>query len=150
MRKKSLPILVAGILSGICVAQAQEFTALPAARSATIRREPPPWSLSSEYSLHGLRKRTSPAPELRYEIGGAPAERAQRSVLLRSESAARRQDPNREVALWRLTIGNTAAGNWSPYPDRALDARNLRFPLPRNLTPDKRPEHIRQLDKLKH
>ena len=132
MRKKSLPILVAGILSGICIAQAQEFTALPAARSATIRREPLPWSLSSEYSLHGLRKRTSPAPELRYE------------------SAARRQDPNREVALWRLTIGNTAAGNWSPYPDRALDARNLRFPLPRNLTPDKRPEHIRQLDKLKH
>ena len=126
MRKKSLPILVAGILSGICIAQAQEFTALPAARSATIRREPLPWSLSSEYSLHGLRKRTS------------------------SESAARRQDPNREVALWRLTIGNTAAGNWSPYPDRAPDARNLRFPLPRNLTPDKRPEHIRQLDKLKH
>lgn len=33
---------------------------------------------------------------------------------------------------WRITVGNTAAENWSPHPDRELDARRLTFPMRRN------------------
>ena len=36
-------------------------------------------------------------------------------------------DPGIDVGDWRFSIGNN--GNWSPYPDRELDARNIRFPL---------------------
>lgn len=29
----------------------------------------------------------------------------------------------------RIAAGNTAIQNWSPYPDRALDARVIRYPM---------------------
>ena len=37
-----------------------------------------------------------------------------------------------ESRLWRIQMGNSGYGNWSPYPDRALDARNISYPLPKN------------------
>ncbi len=36
-----------------------------------------------------------------------------------------------EPKLWGISIGNTAMNNFSPFPDRMLDARTLRFPMPR-------------------
>lgn len=33
---------------------------------------------------------------------------------------------------WQLHIGNTEISNWSPFPDRALDARVIRYPMPRS------------------
>ncbi len=38
--------------------------------------------------------------------------------------------PTFKVEL-RLRAGNTAVQNWSPFPDRALDARVIRYPMPR-------------------
>lgn len=141
------------ILSAICLgafapSQAQEIATLPADRQAAVRWELLPAVRPAAYSIPRLREQTDPTLRQRREIREAQARRAERSVLLRS-GQTRLPDPNREVALWRITAGNTAADNWSPYPDRALDARTLRFPLPRNLTPDKRPEHVRRLEKLK-
>lgn len=40
------------------------------------------------------------------------------------------EKPNVKV-VFKLRGGNTE-GNWSPYPDRALDARVIRYPLPRS------------------
>ena len=68
------------------------------------------------------------------------------SVIARPRTAA--PDANRTAGLWRISVGNTATDNWSPYPDRALDARQLRFPLPRKLHHDKRPLHVRRLERL--
>ena len=48
-----------------------------------------------------------------------------------------------------LSVGNTPADNWSPYPDRALDARTLRFPLPRDSRADKRPDNLKALDRMR-
>lgn len=141
------------ILSAICLgafapSQAQEIAILPADRPAAARREQLPAVRPAAYSIPWLRELTNPVLRQRREIREAQVQRAERSVLLRPRQT-RQPSPNREVALWRMTAGNTAADNWSPYPDRALDARTLRFPLPRNMTPDKRPEHIRRLEKLK-
>ncbi len=30
-----------------------------------------------------------------------------------------------------LRVGNSSVSNWSPFPDRALDARVIRYPMPR-------------------
>ncbi len=30
-----------------------------------------------------------------------------------------------------LRVGNASVSNWSPFPDRALDARVIRYPMPR-------------------
>ena len=44
-----------------------------------------------------------------------------------ADRSASPQDPAVEWGDWRFSIGNN--GNWSPFPDRALDARIIRFPL---------------------
>ena len=33
---------------------------------------------------------------------------------------------------WQVRIGNTGICNWSPFPDRALDARVIRYPMARS------------------
>lgn len=68
------------------------------------------------------------------------------SVIARPRTAA--PDANRTAGLWRISIGNTSMENWSPYPDRALDARVLRFPHPRELRRDKRPLHVQRMERL--
>ena len=37
-----------------------------------------------------------------------------------------------------LRVGNSAVNNWSPFPDRALDARVIRYPMPRSAAFGKR------------
>ena len=46
-------------------------------------------------------------------------------------------DPSVAIGEWRVSVGNN--GNWSPYPDRALDARAIRYPM----------RDIRELDRAK-
>lgn len=42
-------------------------------------------------------------------------------------------DRQRKVAVtWQIRLGNTGCGNWSPFPDRALDARTIRYPMARS------------------
>lgn len=33
---------------------------------------------------------------------------------------------------WQICLGNTGIGNWSSFPDRALDARTIRYPMSRS------------------
>lgn len=95
-----------------------------------------------------LKEQVDPILRERRQIRGMMEQRAQQSVAefpaARSGSETIRND-----RLWRLQIGNTQDGNWSPYPDRELDARIIRFPLPRDMKADKRTEQQKALDKLR-
>ena len=54
-----------------------------------------------------------------------------------AERSAAPADPSVAIGEWRVSVGNN--GNWSPYPDRALDARAIRYPM----------RDIRELDRAK-
>lgn len=58
----------------------------------------------------------------------------QREVTDRNVAPIRRSfDRQRKVAVnWQIRLGNTGCGNWSPFPDRALDARTIRYPMARS------------------
>ena len=74
--------------------------------------------------------------------------RADARAMEAAAGAARNEtprDPAVEWADWRFSIGNN--GNWSPYPDRALDARIIRFPL--RMKTDNRPEAEKALDRMR-
>lgn len=45
----------------------------------------------------------------------------------------------RQRVTFKLDFGNSAVKNWSPYPDRALDARVIRYPMPRSAAYGKAP-----------
>lgn len=100
------------------------------------------------YSTLWLEESVDPILQKRRQIHQMMEQQAQQSVLLRP-SIPQSEQANKVSGLWRMTFGNTSANNWSPFPDRALDARTLRFPLPRNMQPDKRPESVQRLEKLK-
>ena len=57
-----------------------------------------------------------------------------REVTDRNVAPIRRSfDRQRKVAVnWQIRLGNTGCGNWSPFPDRALDARTIRYPMARS------------------
>lgn len=57
-----------------------------------------------------------------------------REVADRNVAPVRRiVDQERKVATnWLIHLGNTGSGNWSPFPDRALDARVIRYPMARS------------------
>lgn len=57
-----------------------------------------------------------------------------REVTDRNVAPIRRSfDRQRKVAVnWLIRLGNTGCGNWSPFPDRALDARTIRYPMARS------------------
>lgn len=63
--------------------------------------------------------------------------RAQQSVVQLPQDRTS-FDLRKEIGLWRWSVGNTGVTNWSPYQDRALDARTISLPLPRAMKPDKR------------
>lgn len=95
-----------------------------------------------------LKERVDPILRERLRLRGMMEQRARQSV---AEFPAARSgaEVGRSDGLWRLQIGNTQDGNWSPYPDRELDARIIRFPLPRDMKADKRTEQQKALDKLR-
>jgi len=82
------------------------------------------------YSTRQLRERLDPVRRERMQIRRWLDDRRTGSVLHRRSSGTKR-DLNRESGFWKATVGNSAAKNWSPYPDRYLDARTIKFPLPR-------------------
>lgn len=57
-----------------------------------------------------------------------------REVTDRNVAPIRRSfDRQRKMAVnWQIRLGNTGCGNWSPFPDRALDARTIRYPMARS------------------
>ena len=82
------------------------------------------------YSTRQLRERLDPVRRERMQIRRWLDDRRTESVLHRRSSGTKR-DLNRESAFWKATVGNSAAKNWRPYTDRYLDARTIKFPLPR-------------------
>lgn len=68
-----------------------------------------------------LREEKARTEQQRYQV-------AQRSMTPIREYF---QKPQQKVKF-KLDIGNSAVKNWSPYPDRALDARVIRYPMPRS------------------
>ena len=94
---------------------------------------------------------------LRLEVD--PIERARRRIHLALRERARERalesrteqgrsvptDPGIDVGDWRFSISNN--GNWSPYPDRELDARNIRSPL--RMKTDNRTPAERALERMR-
>lgn len=124
-----------GLLAAGCLwcgtAPAQDRPLIPYSELRSIRQElhmlsAPPMSLSIDW----LREEVNPILRERREVRRRMAERAQQSLILKPRTAVAGRDLKKEVGEWRMSIGNTSANNWSPYPDRALDARTLRFPMP--------------------
>ena len=95
-----------------------------------------------------LREEVDPIQRARRRIRQMRYQRANQRAMEAAAGAARSskpQDPSVEWADWRFSIGNN--GNWSPYPDRELDARIIRFPL--RMKTDNRPEAEKALERMR-
>ena len=95
-----------------------------------------------------LREEVDPIRRARRQIRREMYRRADEQAMQAAAGAVRSskpQDPAVEWADWRFSVGNN--GNWSPYPDRELDARNIRFPL--RMKTDNRPEAEKALDRMR-
>lgn len=107
-----------------------------------LDREPAP------FSLEWLREEVDPIRRERRELLQAMNLQAQKS-LGKTPVKDYKRDVNKDVGLWRISLGNTSANNWSPFPDRALDARIITFPMRRDSRADKRTDQMKALDKLR-
>ena len=99
-------------------------------------------------NIEWLREEVDPIRRARRQIRREMYRRAGTRALEAAAGAARSvtpRDPAVEWADWRFSIGNN--GNWSPYPDRALDARIIRFPL--RMKTDNRPEAEKALEQMR-
>lgn len=99
-----------------------------------------PYDAGIRADMRWIRDEVDPLQRERREVARMMRERARERALEASEGAARSaspSDPSVDLGEWRLSVGNN--GNWSPYPDRALDARIIRFPM----------RDIRELDREK-
>lgn len=99
-------------------------------------------------SIEWLREEVDPIQRARRQIRQMRYQRANQRALEAAAGAARSakpRDPSVEWADWRFSIGNN--GSWSPYPDRELDARNIRFPL--RMKTDNRSEADKALERMR-
>ena len=105
---------------------------------------------SVEEYLPLIREQSDPILQARMRIRRTLRERAIRQTMEAAQQAPRSvkpEDPSVAVGDWRFSVGNN--GNWSPYPDRELDARNLSFPMRRDARADKRTDQQRALDRMR-
>lgn len=103
---------------------------------------------TAELNVGWLREEVNPILRERREIRRMMAMRAAQAAQ-QAQSPAPAEDPHLSVGNWRLSVGNTSNKNMSPYPDRMLDARTLRFPMRRDSKADKRPESVKALERLR-
>lgn len=99
-------------------------------------------------SIEWLREEVDPIQRARRQIRQMRYERAEVRAAEAAAAAGQSltpKDPAIEWADWRFSIGNN--GNWSPFPDRELDARNIRFPL--RMKRDNRPEADKALERMR-
>lgn len=85
---------------------------------------------SPSADLEWFRDEVDPLQRERRELERMMRQRAREQTEEITQAAHRGnrpRDPGIEAAGWRLSVGNN--GNWSPYPDRELDARVIRFPM---------------------
>lgn len=95
-----------------------------------------------------LRDEVDPIQQARRRIRMLMHQRAEqhaRELDKGADRSASPQDPAVEWGDWRFSIGNN--GNWSPFPDRALDARIIRFPL--RMKSDNRPGAEKALEQMR-
>lgn len=124
--------LILPLLIGAASARAQESPARIATDYEAVLEgmmEVGPMRIPSE---QWIRESFNPALRQRQEIRRMLAECNTGPVhkntgRIRFSGGQRHVDPK----LWGISIGNTAMNNFSPFPDRLLDARTLRFPMPR-------------------
>ena len=128
MKRLGSILLVAGCLSGTLQPYAQEYPAGPlydtpdelsfkaraAARTLLFKELEP-------LSLQWLREEANPLLRARRKLRQAIQTRAEKAATTAVPMVPKR-DLSKEVGLWRMSVGNTSADNWSPYPDRAVPA----------------------------
>lgn len=84
----------------------------------------------ARYSKQWLREQLDPIRKEQSNIRMQLMQRESESLILQ-RSKRRKRNLTEESGWWKATAGNTAANNWSPYPDRYLDARMIKYPLPK-------------------
>lgn len=85
---------------------------------------------SPSADLEWFRDEVDPLQRERRELERMMRQRAREQAVEITQAAQRGdspRDPRIEAAGWRLSVGNN--GNWSPYSDRELDARVIRYPM---------------------
>ena len=142
MKRLGSILLVAGCLSGTLQPYAQEYPAGP------LYDTPDELSFKARAAARTLLFKELEPLSLQWLREEANQTRAEKAATTAVPMVPKR-DLSKEVGLWRMSVGNTSADNWSPYPDRALDARTLRFPLPRDSRADKRPDNLKALDRMR-
>lgn len=129
-------LVIGSLLAGLTVAPArtpgqeppERIAADPEAVAERIMRDDPMRNPDPQWFHEAF----NPALREQREIRKMLAER--NTAPVRKNTGRIRLRGNRhhvEPKLWDLSIGNTAMDNFSPFPDRLLDARTLRFPMPR-------------------
>lgn len=140
------PNRIALLLAGLLPALAGRPQELPGCMTPGVRAE-------MRVFLYGRSAFEPARPDvgwIREELDPVQRERRHLERMMRSRARARAleavegaersaapADPSVAIGEWRVSVGNN--GNWSPYPDRALDARAIRYPM----------RDIRELDRAK-
>ncbi len=129
-----------GMLGAFVSLQAQEFHKLPPL--GVDRYELPAIRVAplQAITLEQLKEAGDPFRWERHRIRRM-IDRSTYRAQDKKKTRAKSQD-EQETRLWRIRIGNNVDENWSPYPDRALDARTLSAPLPK--TPKHNNRHPQQ------
>jgi len=157
MNRRAAILLVTGCLSLLPVLQ------LRGQETDGIRRvEPGRISAKAQEALRLYFETALPAwTDTRWlQVEVDPIARARRALhermqqeaekaTLAAEETDRPRDPQIVTERLRVTLGNNTDRSWSPYPDRALDARALSFPLPRDARADKRTPQQKALDQIR-
>lgn len=120
-----------------------EFAARANAATRSLRILSP-----EKIGLHWQYTEEDPLQRERHRVEMVRNARARESVLALPQDAAKRY-LQKAVGAWRFRISNTSFGNWSPFPDSALDARVLSFPMPRGTKADKRTDQMKALDRMR-
>ena len=152
-------LLLLGAAGGALPARAQELPAEPPSLAASAPLGEMAHDAAAEMELRLpsveeylplIREQSDPILQARMRIRRTLRERAIRQTMEAAQQAPRSskpEDPSVAVGDWRFSVGNN--GNWSPYPDRELDARNLSFPMRRDARADKRTDQQRALDRMR-
>lgn len=152
-------LLLLGAAGGALPARAQELPAEPPSLEASAPLGEMAHDAAGEMELRLpsveeylplIREQSDPILQARMRIRRTLRERAIRQTMEAAQQAPRSvkpEDPSVAVGDWRFSVGNN--GNWSPYPDRELDARNLSFPMRRDARADKRTDQQRALDRMR-
>lgn len=132
MKRKGYRSAIIGVilLCGIPPSHAQEPIA-PEANEWQIKLFPEPIPYMQR------REQVDPVYRKRCMVKEALSQRAQEQSVLLRRLDFRKQEVETSIKLWQFEVNNTQDYH-SPFPDARLDARTLRFPLPRHMTPGNR------------